>query len=104
MNPLPRFLGLSLFVVLTVLTALLAVPFLTQSNADATPQREPAAPVVAAADHPPHTTRLAALPMRVRNSPSSNTRATHPRGARGRVVASDARISTRAQLRLPPPR
>jgi len=41
--------------------------------------------------------RMAALPIWVRNSPSINQRATHPRGARGWVVVSLARISTRAQ-------
>jgi signal transduction histidine kinase len=61
MNPLPRFLGLSLFVVLAVLTALLAAPALTAPGPDAPPRAATSAP---AADLSTRSALLASLPRR----------------------------------------
>ncbi len=68
MNPLPRILGMALFVVLAVLTALLAAPAWRAPRADPTTARNPAAapasphdPAAPAAS--PRAARLAPLPL-----------------------------------------
>jgi signal transduction histidine kinase len=65
MNPLPRLLGLSLFVVLATLTALLAVPLLTRPASEAASPPAATAKPAATSDVSPYKARLAALPKRL---------------------------------------
>ncbi|WP_158277349.1 sensor histidine kinase [Opitutus sp. ER46] len=72
MNPLPRFLGLALFVVLAILAALLAAP-LWQRNAPDAPPASASASVSAAVADAPSTdapaTAAPALPVSPRSTP-----------------------------------
>ena len=65
MNPLPRFLGLALFVVLVALVALLATPAWRGARPDIATAKEAATETGATAGTPARTLRLVTLPPRL---------------------------------------